>query len=146
MIILLDFDGTCCTHEFPNVGQDIGAAPVLKTLVELGHQIILFTVRSNVMDPVSSDPEIHTDSGDYLDQAVNWFKERGIPLYGVNENPDQKSWSTSLKPFAHILIDDTALGCPLVYPIFGRPYVDWEKVTTELVFKGAIPPNHYIFQ
>ena len=32
MDIAIDFDGTCVTHEFPLVGKDIGAAPVLKAL------------------------------------------------------------------------------------------------------------------
>lgn len=32
MIIAVDFDGTCVTHEFPKVGKDIGAAPILKNL------------------------------------------------------------------------------------------------------------------
>lgn len=30
MIIAVDFDGTCVTHEFPRVGAEIGAAEVLK--------------------------------------------------------------------------------------------------------------------
>jgi hypothetical protein len=30
MDICIDFDGTCVTHEFPNIGKDIGAIPVLK--------------------------------------------------------------------------------------------------------------------
>ena len=37
MILAVDFDGTCVTHEFPEVGRDIGAVPVLKELVEKGH-------------------------------------------------------------------------------------------------------------
>lgn len=32
MDIVIDFDGTCVTHEFPLVGKDIGAVPVLKKL------------------------------------------------------------------------------------------------------------------
>lgn len=35
MIIAIDFDGTCVTHEYPNIGRDIG--PVLRKLVENGH-------------------------------------------------------------------------------------------------------------
>ena len=34
MEICVDFDGTCVTHEFPKVGKDIGAVPVLKKLVD----------------------------------------------------------------------------------------------------------------
>ena len=44
--ICIDFDGTCVSHEFPEVGYDIGAAPVLKELVSNGHRLILFTMRS----------------------------------------------------------------------------------------------------
>lgn len=45
MIIAVDFDGTCVTHDFPRVGKDIGAVPVLKELVECGHKLILHTMR-----------------------------------------------------------------------------------------------------
>ena len=47
MIISIDFDGTCVTHEFPLIGKDIGAVPILKKLVQRGHQLILFTMRSD---------------------------------------------------------------------------------------------------
>ena len=45
MYIAVDFDGTCVTHEYPKVGKDIGAAPVLKKLIKEGHQLILHTMR-----------------------------------------------------------------------------------------------------
>jgi hydroxymethylpyrimidine pyrophosphatase-like HAD family hydrolase len=51
MIIAIDFDGTCVTHEFPKVGKDINAVPVLKALVENGHQLVLFTMRSDIVNP-----------------------------------------------------------------------------------------------
>jgi hydroxymethylpyrimidine pyrophosphatase-like HAD family hydrolase len=47
MIIAIDFDGTCVTHEYPKVGREIGASKVLKELVDSGHQLILFTMRSD---------------------------------------------------------------------------------------------------
>ena len=50
MIIAVDFDGTCVTHEFPRVGAEIGAAEVLKELTDKGHKIILFTMRSHQLD------------------------------------------------------------------------------------------------
>jgi hypothetical protein len=31
----------------------------------------------------------------YLTDAVSWFKENGIELYGINENPLQPSWTKS---------------------------------------------------
>ena len=73
MRIAVDFDGTCVTHEYPHVGKDIGAVPVLQQFVKDGHQLILYTMRS----------------GKELQDAVQWFESNGIPLYGVNKNPTQ---------------------------------------------------------
>lgn len=114
MKIGIDFDGTCVTHEYPSVGKDIGAVPVLKELVEKGHKLILNTMRS----------------GKELEDAVEWFKKNDIPLHGVNQDPGQRRWTSSPKVHADLYIDDAALGCPLIYnPDFSdRPYVDWEKV------------------
>lgn len=52
---------------------------------------------------------------DGLQDAIDWFKKYDIPLFGVNEkkNPTQKDWTSSPKPYAHIYIDDAALGVPL---------------------------------
>ena len=47
MEICIDFDGTCVTHDYPRVGRDIGAVPVLKELVKNRHLLILFTMRSS---------------------------------------------------------------------------------------------------
>lgn len=118
VIIAIDFDGTCITHEYPYMGRDIGAWPVLVKLVDLGARLILNTMRS----------------GDKLDEAVRWFAERGIPLFGVNNNPDQRAWTESPKVYANIYIDDAALGAPLISdPTGGRPYIDWKKVD-EMLF------------
>lgn len=44
MIIAVDFDGTCVSHEYPNIGKNIGAALVLKALVnaliEKGYKVL----------------------------------------------------------------------------------------------------------
>jgi hypothetical protein len=114
MYIAIDFDGTCVTHEYPRVGKDIGAVPVLKKLTDSGHQLILNTMRS----------------GDELADAIQWFIDNDIPLYGVNENPTQKSWTASPKVYAHLYIDDAALGCPLMFnnAVSNRPFVNWELV------------------
>lgn len=114
MDILIDFDGTCVTHEFPKVGKDIGAVPVLKELVKNGHNLILFTMRSDVENPQSDDDTIMCESGNYLTDAVNWFKDNEIPLYGIQRNPTQDSWTTSPKAYGQLMIDDSALGCPLI--------------------------------
>lgn len=129
MDICIDFDGTCVTHEFPEVGKDIGAAPVLKKIVECGHNIILFTMRSNILE-VTSEEYGSKIPGRYLDDAINWFIENSIPLYGVNINPTQHTWTNSNKAYGQLYIDDAALGCPLIMnsEISRRPFVDWNLV------------------
>jgi hypothetical protein len=129
MTIAVDFDGTCVAHRFPNIGKDIGAQEVLKKLVNEGHQLILFTMRSDISNPKSKDYEIESKGGNYLTDAVNWFKTNNIPLYGINKNPTQSNWTKSPKAYAQIYIDDAALGCPLIYDDMSeKPYVDWKKV------------------
>ena len=142
MIIAVDFDGTCVTHEFPEVGRDIGAVPVLKGLVEKGHKIILYTMRSH---PNKSNQGKTLSGGiisnDTLQDAIDWFKKNGIPLWGINENPKQKEWTSSPKIYANIYIDDAALGTPLIYAKDGglyRPYVDWEQIRILLKIKGVL--------
>ena len=122
-IVACDFDGTVVTHEYPNMGKDVpGAVSVLKELVEKGARLILYTMRSD----------------DKLQDAVNWFKEREIPLWGINENPEQKSWTNSPKIYAHDDIDDAALGVPLFPGLrTERPYVDWNEVS--MMIFGAPP-------
>lgn len=142
MVIAIDFDGTCVTHEYPQVGKDIGAISVLKKLINQGHQLILYTMRS----------------GKELQDAQNWFLNNNIKLYGVQFNPTQGEWTSSNKCYAQLYIDDAALGCPLkqndlkfkkeeflnkykyspflspeqndgfCYYKVARPYVDWQKV------------------
>jgi hypothetical protein len=141
LIIGIDFDGTCVTHEFPRIGNDIQAAAVLRELTNRGHRLILFTMRSDrpTVKP-TSDPNIWQEAGNYLTDAVNWFKENNIPLWGINQNPEQKSWTDSPKPYCHLYIDDAALGCPLIFPQDSstRPYVDWASVIKILVKKGIL--------
>lgn len=140
MYICIDFDGTCVTHEFPSIGKDIGAIPVLKELVKNNHKLILFTMRSNMKDVKSLDYNIHSQSGNYLDEAVEWFKNNKIPLYGINVNPDQITWTESPKAYGHLYIDDAALGIPLKYNIniSERPFVDWEEVYKLLKSQNVI--------
>jgi hypothetical protein len=76
--------------------------------------------------------------GAYLTEAILWFHINDIPLWGVNENPEQSDWTDSPKPYCHLYIDDAALGCPFVYDpqISSRPFVDWAKVEEKLKEKG----------
>ena len=124
MTIAIDFDGTCVTHEYPEIGRDLGATTTLKTLIDNGHKLILLTMRS----------------GKTLEDAKHWFEERGIILYGVNENPSQKRWTESPKVYANLYIDDANLGTPLVKNSIAsdRPYVDWKLVLIDLYNRGCI--------
>ena len=116
MIIGIDFDGTIVKNAFPKIGEEApGAIAFMRTAISAGDSIILFTVRS----------------GMFLDNAVSWLGARGIKLYGVNKNPEQQRWSSSVKPFCNFYIDDRAVGCPMIYPEGDEdPYVDWIGVNT----------------
>jgi len=145
MEICIDFDGTCVTHEFPKVGRDIGAVPVLKKLVAAGHKLILYTMRSNISMPNETGVLATMGvTGMFLDDAVNWFKENDIPLFGINENPNQKEWTTSPKVYGQLYIDDAALGCPLrlefldVEMTMATLCVDWVKVEEMLKEKRIL--------
>jgi len=134
--IAVDFDGTCVYHSYPEVGGDIGAVPVLKRLLLCGHKLILFTMRS----------------GKELQDAIDWFKNNNLQLYGVQYNPTQASWSASNKCYANLYIDDAALGCPLIpyeYDegpngeyIDARPFVDWQVVEQLLEEKGILSKHN----
>lgn len=117
MYIAVDFDGTCVTHRYPAIGEDIGAVPVLKELVSKGNELILWTMRG----------------GEELLAAVKWFKDNDIPLFGIQINPTQSKWTDSPKAYAQVYIDDAALGCPLI-----NGHVDWIKVRQWLVEKQVL--------
>ena len=69
MIICVDFDGTCVTHDFPEIGKDIGAIPILLRLVDAGHKLILYTMRSDIYNIISDNQEIQKVPGFYLKDA-----------------------------------------------------------------------------
>lgn len=71
IVVGIDFDGTVVTHDYPEIGQHIGAVPWLEKILETGAKIVLNTMRS----------------GYKLQEAVDWFYHNEIELYGINENP-----------------------------------------------------------
>lgn len=114
-IIALDFDGTIVTHEYPRIGDDIGAVPYLLMAQDRWDvRFLLLTMRD----------------GDELSQAARWLLYRGVRLWAVNENPEQQRWTESQKVYANLYIDDAALGVPLSSPTNTRPWVDWDGVYT----------------
>ena len=125
--IVLDFDGTVVKHRYPAVGEDIGAAPVLRRLVQNGHFLLLNTMRSR-----------NSEGVDTLQPALDWFASNDIPLFGVNENPDQKEWTSSTKVYGNIYIDDGALGAPLKVDETGSAYIDWSLTSIHLYLRGLL--------
>lgn len=132
LVVAVDFDGTVVTHEYPNIGKDIGAVPVLKKIVDKGHKIMLWTMRG-------TRPQ---DERATLEEAVEWFKQNDIPLWGINHNPNQKAsgWTNSNKQHANLYIDDAALGAPLKMDIelSTRKFIDWVEVERQLTEHGII--------
>ena len=121
--IAIDFDGTVVTHAYPEIGEDAGAAPVLKELTDNGCRLILYSMRH----------------GKLLDRAVEWFRVRDIPLYAVNDNPTQHAWSSSPKVHADLYIDDSALGCPIRFMEgVSRAVADWQEIRRQLVRDGYL--------
>lgn len=114
-IIGIDFDGTCVTDLFPYIGDNIGAASVLRELGER-NLLILYTVRD----------------GRYLQDAVDWFKYNHINLYSVNYNPEPVSSSPKL--YCDYYIDDRNIGTPLT----DKGYVDWNKMLVLLRQKNLL--------
>ena len=123
-IIAVDFDGTIVSHMYPKIGiENPSAIRVLKKLIEQGHQLILWTIRS----------------GEPLNEAVAYCEERGISFLGVNSNPNQSSWTTSPKQYANLYIDDAALGCPTQFdPNTQRQWVNWRDVEAILIRTGYL--------
>jgi hypothetical protein len=121
-MIAVDFDGTLAEHRYPDIGAEVpGAVRWCKAFQAAGAKLILWTMRSGgeVRDKEGFDP---------LAAAVEWCRARGLEFWGVNENPEQRSWTESPKAYAHIYIDDAAAGCPIrESPRAGaRPFVDWD--------------------
>ena len=114
-IIGIDFDGTCVTDLYPYVGDNIGAAKVLRELADK-NLLILYTVRD----------------GKYLQDAVDWFRDNHINLYSVNYNPEPVS--SSPKVYCDYYIDDRNIGTPLT----DKGYVDWDKMLVLLRQKNLL--------
>ena len=110
MIIAVDFDGTCVREKYPEIGEDLpGAVKTLQALVARDHKIILWTCRE----------------GKELEDAIHWYKDREIELYGVNETPLDGDFRPEggRKVFANLYIDDKTFG--------GFP--GWHKIHEELI-------------
>jgi len=126
LFIGIDFDGTCVTHKYPLLGEPLdNCIETLHKLQAAGHKLILYTMRSE----------------ERLAEAVEYLEGEGVKLYAVNENPTQKYWTKSPKIFCNLVIDDNALGAPLIQnsnQINARPCIDWITVEEMLTEQGVI--------
>lgn len=121
--IAIDFDGTCVEHRFPKIGRTIpNCVETLKRWnKEYNVAYILDTMRG----------------GKELEDAIQWFKDNNIPLFGVGKHPTQSEWTDSPKAHARFSIDDRNVGQPLMLDSSGyMPCVDWEK--TVEIFEPTI--------
>lgn len=114
----LDMDGTVCAHRYPKIGEELPfcVETLKRWQKEYGVGYILSTMRS----------------GKLLDEAVDWFKGKGISLFGIQKHPTQKTWTESPKCHCRIMIDDRNFGQPLTVDKEGIPCVDWEATAKGL--------------
>lgn len=94
MVYAIDFDGTLCEDNFPEIGKPyLNRISVVKELKRQGHKIILWTCRNGLP----------------LDNAVNWCRSHGLIFDAVNENlPEVKAkWGgDTRKVYCDYYIDD----------------------------------------
>ncbi len=132
MIICIDFEGTIVFPRFPDITREVpGAFISMLKLLRQGHDLILYTMRYD------------NDEQDYLTDAINYCRDKGIVFFGANENPEQDRWTESKKPYAHFYIDDKAIGCPLIYPKNAKPYADWDLIMRLLAERIQIMKRFY---
>lgn len=94
MVIAVDFDGTLCSANYPEIGNaNHGLIEKLKELQHDGNQLILWTCRA----------------GERLNEAVYWCKMQGLVFDAINDNVPEmiEIWGNdSRKITADIYIDD----------------------------------------
>ena len=97
-ILSIDFDGTICTHTYPECGTLIdGAKEVINKLYDEGFGIIIWTCRMD--KPAES--------------AKQFLLDNGVKYHKFNEHMDyliEHYGNNTRKIFADIYIDDKNLG------------------------------------
>ena len=98
MIIAVDFDGTLCIENYPNIGE--ANTELINTLIarrQAGDKVILWTCREETL----------------LKNAVDWCKQQGLEFDAINDNLEEiklQYQHNSRKITADIYIDDKARG------------------------------------
>lgn len=131
-LIACDFDGTIVTHRFPEIGELLpGARATIHALQQNGHLVFLYTMRGE---------KERYRGRNVLQEAIDFLNKNGIELDSYNRSPEQ--FSDSPKQYAHVYIDDAALGCPM-YDYKGEWSVQWSAVAQDLMYKKLIDPSQY---
>ena len=94
MIIAVDFDGTLCEHQFPEIGEpNLALISILMNKRKQGDKLILWTCRHGIK----------------LEEAIEWCRNCGLEFDAINDDlPEIKETfkGKSEKIFADIYIDD----------------------------------------
>lgn len=130
MNIYLDFDGTVVEHDYPKIGKlNPNSLEVIKKLQDVGHTIILNTMRA--------------EFDDGLMQAALDFINQNELVKGIKieQQTEQKiyppRWNLD-KIKDEIYIDDIAANIPLIKASVGEFMVDWFEVERQLIKKGIL--------
>lgn len=115
--IALDFDCTVIECSYPNVGKSLPlCVETLRRWVnDYNVGLILCTMRD----------------GKELEDAIKWFSDNQILLYGIQKHPTQENWTTSPKCHCSACIDDRNVGTKLKLDSNGVPCVDWQWLINE---------------
>lgn len=136
MTIGVDFDGTIVEDKFPEIGKEIPfATDTLKMLIKEHHRLILWTVRE----------------GKYLEDAVNWCRERGVEFYAVNRDYPEETTDNNQhftrKLKADLWIDDRNIGglpdWGTIYRMVTR-HKTWHDLIIEEVQSATLTPYEEI--
>lgn len=129
--VAVDFDGTLCTDAFPEIGEPNRLViAYVKKLAAAGSKIILHTCREN-------------GTRRLLDEAEEFCRTQGIPLYAVNINPGNlHAKNNGLGPaecrkvYANLYIDDKAVNPAAIdyETVFERKRPDKYPLPPEAVF------------
>lgn len=94
MVYSIDFDGTLCADNWPDIGKpNTALIEHVKKLRQSGDKLILNTMRE----------------GRRLDEALTWCRSYGLEFDAVNDNLEelkQKYNNNPRKVFADVYVDD----------------------------------------
>ena len=126
LTIGIDADGTIFEHSYPEIGKDLPLCVETLKRWQKEYKVgyILSTMRS----------------GKSLDDVIKWFKERDIPLFGVQYHPTQHTWTDSNKVHCRYMLDDRNIGQPLTLDTRGIPCVDWAE--TARIFEPTLKASY----